>query len=209
MDFATRDVHKRVVDVVAAKVRVAVRGKNLVDIAFAGGDELQDGDIERAAAKIVDGNVAALLFVQAIGERGSGRLVDQAQDFEAGKAACILGGLALRVVEIRRDGDDCAVDGIVEKFFGPGFKLAQNERGNFWRREEFIAQANADHVAACFIDAKRKEFELVLNVCHAAAHQALHGINSALGMREQALAGGFADEDLSISVDAYDRGAQR
>jgi hypothetical protein len=48
-------------------MRVAVRRKDLVDIAFAGTDELQDGNIERAAAEIVDGDVTALLFVEAIG----------------------------------------------------------------------------------------------------------------------------------------------
>src|ERR1700751_5195961 len=102
-------------------MRVAVRRKDLVDIAFAGADELQDGNIEGAAAEIVDGNVTALLFVQAIGERGRGWFVAETQDFEAGKAAGIFSGLALRVVEIRRDGDNRAVDRVAEIFFCPGF----------------------------------------------------------------------------------------
>ena len=58
---------QEIVDIVAAEMRVAVGGEDLVDVAFAGGDQLQDGNIERAAAEIVDGHVAALFFVQAIG----------------------------------------------------------------------------------------------------------------------------------------------
>src|SRR5579864_304309 len=187
-------------------MRVAIRRKNLVDVAFAGADEFQNGDIEGAAAKIVDGYVAALLFVQAISERGCGWFVDETQDFEAGKAAGVFGGLALRVVEIGWDGDDCTVDCIVEMFFRPGFELAKNISGNFWRREKLVAQANADHVAAFLVDAEWEAGEFVLNVCYATAHQALDGIDRAVRICEQALAGRIAHENPSIGVHADDGG---
>ena len=58
---------EQVVDVVAAEVRIAVGGKDLEDIAVGGGNELEDGDVESPAAKIVDGDFAALLFMQAVG----------------------------------------------------------------------------------------------------------------------------------------------
>jgi hypothetical protein len=47
-----------------------------------------------------------LLLVEAVGERGRGRLVDDAQHLEAGDLAGVLRRLALGVVEVRRDGDD-------------------------------------------------------------------------------------------------------
>ena len=101
---------QQIVDVVAAEVRVAVGREDLIDVAFAGGNELENGNIERAAAEIVNGDAAALLFVQAVSERGGRWLVDQAQNFEASDFAGVFGGLALGVVEIGRDGDDGAID---------------------------------------------------------------------------------------------------
>ena len=91
----------------------------MINVAVASGNELENGDIESAAAEIVDGDFAALRFMQAIGERGRGRLVDKAQNLEAGDFASILRGLALGIVEIRGDGDDGTVDGFAEVGLGP------------------------------------------------------------------------------------------
>src|SRR5882762_10176746 len=91
--FVDKNLQK-IVDIVAAEMRVAVGRENLIDVAVAGGNELENGNIECAAAEIVDGNFAALLFVQAVGERGGGGLVDEAKNFEAGDLAGVLGGLA-------------------------------------------------------------------------------------------------------------------
>ena len=68
--------------------------------------DFENRDIEGAAAKVVDGDGLAVLLVEAVGERRSGRLVDDAQDFKAGDLAGILGCLALRVVEVGGNGDD-------------------------------------------------------------------------------------------------------
>src|SRR5690348_14507920 len=106
---------------------VAVGRENLIDVAVAGGNELENGDIESAAAEIVDGDFAALFFVKAVSERGRGRLVDETEDFEAGNFAGVFGGLALRIVEIRGDGDHGAVDRFAEVSFRPMFKFAQDE----------------------------------------------------------------------------------
>src|ERR1700719_12856 len=98
LGFTDAFVHEgleKIVDVVAAEMGVAVGGKDLVDVAFDGGDKFEDGDVEGAAAKIVNGYVAALLFVQAVGEGRGGGLIDETQHFEAGDAAGVFGGLTL------------------------------------------------------------------------------------------------------------------
>jgi hypothetical protein len=87
---------------------VPARGLDLKD-ALA---ELHDRDIECPTAEIDDGDAQLLAeAVEAVGQGGSGRFVDQADDLQPGDLAGVLGGAALVVVEVRRDGDDRLLDG--------------------------------------------------------------------------------------------------
>ena len=124
-------------------MRVAVGGDDFEDAVV----QLEDRDVEGAAAEVVDGDDAVLLLVEAVGERRGGRLVDQAQDFEAGDAAGVFGGLALRVVEIGGDGDDRFRNRRAEITLGIALELAQDERGDFRRREGLVAQLDAQDFA--------------------------------------------------------------
>jgi len=76
-------------------VCVAVGGLDLEDAVA----QFEDGDIEGPAAQVIDGKRLVFLLVEAIGEGGGRRLVDDAQDVESGDASGVLGGLALSVVE--------------------------------------------------------------------------------------------------------------
>src|SRR6266436_4381755 len=188
---------QKIVNVVAAKMSVAVGGKNLENIAVARRDQFDDGNVEGAAAEIVNSDFAPLLFVQAVSERRSSGLIDEAKNFNAGDFARILGGLALSIIEISRDGDDSAVDRFAEMGFGPVFQFAENERGDFWRSENSVAEQNADDVLARRVDAERKQFQFILDICRAATHETLHGINRALRLRKQAAACGFANDYIA------------
>ena len=114
------------VEVFAAEERVAVRRLHL-EHAVA---DLQDRDVERAAAEVIDRDGAGLLLVEPVGERGRGRLVDDAQDFEAGDLAGVLGGLALRVVEVGRHRDDGLLDLLPEIGFRGLLHLLKGEGGD-------------------------------------------------------------------------------
>src|SRR5580693_1561958 len=151
---------EQIVDVVAAKVGVAVRREHLIDIAIASGNKLEDGDIKRAAAKIINRDFAALLFVQAVSKSGCRRLIDEAEDFKTSNFTGVLGGLALGIVEIRGHGNDGAVDGLAEKSFRPVFQFAKDEGGDFRRRENPVTEHDANDVFACRIDAERKKLQL-------------------------------------------------
>ena len=102
LELGQQPIDDALVEVVAAEVRVTVGGLDLEDAVA----QLEDRDVERAAAQVVDGDLLVLLLVQAVGQGRRGGLVDDALDVEPGDAAGVLGRLALRVVEVGRDGDD-------------------------------------------------------------------------------------------------------
>ena len=71
--------------------------------------DVEEGDIESTAAKIVDKDVALLVGLvgtETVGDGGSGGLVDDTEDVEAGNGTSILGSLTLVVVEVGGDSDD-------------------------------------------------------------------------------------------------------
>ena len=76
----------------------------------------EEGHIESATTEIEDQDVllALALFVEAVGNSGGGGLVDDALDFEASNGASILSGLALGVIEVSGDSDDCRVARLAE-----------------------------------------------------------------------------------------------
>src|SRR2546429_3234135 len=190
---------QKIVNIIAAEMGVAVGGENLIDVAVAGGNELENGDVESAAAEIVDGDFAALFLVKAVGECSSSRLIDKAQNLEAGDFAGVLCGLALCIVEICRDGDNGAVDSFAEVGFSPILQFTQDKSGNFRRRENFAAEFDADDVFARWIDAERKQLQFILDIGGSAAPQAPDGINGALGLRGKTARRRFADGRTALA----------
>ena len=69
-----RNGDQQIVNIVAAQMRVAIGGDHFEDAVV----QLEDRNIEGAAAQVVDCDDAVLLFVETIGERRRRRFVDQA-----------------------------------------------------------------------------------------------------------------------------------
>ena len=102
LELGRHPVDDALVEVVAAEVRVAV-GRLHFDDALA---HFEHGDVERAAAEVVDRDRLVLLLVETVGQRGGRRLVDDAKHVEARNLAGVFGRLPLRVVEVRGHRDD-------------------------------------------------------------------------------------------------------
>ena len=170
------------VPVVAAQVRIAAGGLDLED-AFA---DLQSGHVERATAEVEhqDGLLRAL-FVQAVGQGGGGGLVYDPQHLEAGYLACLLGGGALGVVEVGRDGDHGLGDRCPEIALGVPLQLLQDTSGYLLGR------------IALGVD---------VDVPGIVAHVALHGTDGAVGVGDGLAFGDLADKDFARLRKAHDRG---
>ena len=97
--------------------------------------DLDDGDVEGAAAQVIHGDLAIpFLLVHAEGQGRGGGFVDDALHFQAGDAAGVLGGLALRVVEVSGHGDDGLGHFLAQVVLGGLLHLAQHFGGDLGRR---------------------------------------------------------------------------
>ena len=111
-------------------MRVAV-GREHFDDALA---DVDDRDIEGAAAEVIDHNLLLFVVVEAVSERCRRRLVDDTLDFKARNLACVLGCLTLRVVKVCRNRDDRFADLLAEVALRVCLQLLQNHRRNLLRR---------------------------------------------------------------------------
>ena len=131
LEFTDDPIDQDVIPVITAEVGIAVRRLHFEDAVA----DFEHGNIESAATQVIDGDLFVLLLIKAVGERGRGRFVDDAENFEARDLAGIFGGIALRVVEVRRHRNHGLRDLFAEFRFGVGLEFRENHRGNFRRRE--------------------------------------------------------------------------
>ncbi len=80
--------------------------------------QLEQRQVEGAAAEVVHREGALGRIVEAVGDRRRSRLVEQAQHVQAGELRRVLGRLSLGVVEIGRNGDDRAGERAAEARLG-------------------------------------------------------------------------------------------
>ena len=99
-------VRKRAIHVVAAESTIPPRRPDLKDAVV----EKENGDVERAAAQVVNDEGAVLLLLETIRQRRRRRFVQQSKDLDTRKTCGILGRLPLGIVEIRGNGNDRAAD---------------------------------------------------------------------------------------------------
>ena len=123
-------VGNRIVKIVAAQMGIAVGGQNLDDAVA----DLNDGNIKGTAAQVVHHDLLLFLIVQAVGQSRSRGLVDNTLYLQARDLARILGGLALGVIEIRRNRDNRLGYRLAQIALCIRLQLLQNHSGNLLGR---------------------------------------------------------------------------
>src|SRR5690606_4044080 len=110
--------------------------------------DLEQGDVERAATEVEDQDELVLLaLLQAVGERGRGGLVDDAEHVEARDLTGVLGRLTLGVVEVRGHRDDGVGDGLAEVGLGVLLQLAEHARRDLGRGVGLVVDLDGAVVA--------------------------------------------------------------
>ena len=177
-------LHDARVEVVAAETVVARRGQHFDDAVA----DLQHGHVEGAAAEVVDHDLLVAFLVQTVGQRGRGRLVDDALDVKTGDLAGVLGRLTLGVGEVGGDGDDGLGHALAEIGLGVGLELLQHHRGDLLRGVALVVDRH-----------------LVVR-----AHLALDRGDRAVGVRDGLALGHLADHTLAVLGKGHDgrRGAR-
>src|ERR1019366_8766594 len=110
---------------------------------------------------------------QAVSQRGPGGSIPYPQPLKTGHAPRVLGGLALRIVEVGGHGDDGLRDWRTEESLGVALELAQNVRRNLRRCESKLAELDARNFARLHVvrQAEGKELQLTLHFREVAAHK--------------------------------------
>jgi hypothetical protein len=202
LELGEQPVDHLLVDVVAAEVGVAVGGLDLDD-PFA---DLENRDVEGAAAEVEDGDRLVLLLVEAVGERRRRRLVDQPLDVEPGDLAGVLGRLALGVVEVRRHGDHRLRPPSAEVVLRRLLELLQDHRRDLRRAELLAVDVDAAVAVLGALDLVGDHLHLFADFFVATPHEALDRVDGVLGIGHRLALGDLADQTLAGFGEGDNRG---
>ena len=203
LEFGDQVFDQATVKVFAAQERVAVGGKHFELLVTVNVGDVDHGDIERAAAQVIDADLAVFVahLVKTESQSCGRRFVDDALDFETGNAAGVLGGLTLAVVEVGRNRDHGFGHRFAEVVFGGFLHLAEHFGGNLLRSKLLVAH----HLHPCVAvvgadDLKRSALHVLLHfgVFITAADQALDGKQRVLRVGHGLTLGGCADKNLAV-----------
>ena len=171
-------VDDQFVEVVAAETVVAGGRLDLEDAVA----ELENGDVERAAAEVVDEHRGLALLVDTVGERARGRFVDDPEHLEAGNGPRVLRRLPLSVVEVGRHRDDGLFDLLTQVFLCVQFQFLEDHRRDLLRRVALLPDGDL----------------------LARAHLPLDGLDGAVRVRDRLPFCDGADQPLALLGERYD-----
>jgi hypothetical protein len=203
LEVSHAEFDETVVEVLTTQVGVTIGGLNLEDT-FLNGEE---GDIESTTSEIEDENVALTfsLFVETVGNSGSGGLVDDTLNIETSNGTSVLGSLTLGVVEVSGDGDDSLLDGLAEVSLSDFTHLDENHGGDLLSLELLGLTLELDRdlglVGGASLDGEGPELAIFLDglVLELAANEALGVEDCVLGVTGSLVLGGISDKTLFLS----------
>ena len=204
LELVRDPVDDALVEVLAAEEGVAVGRLDLEDPVA----DLEDRDVEGAAAEVVNGDLALALLLEAVGERRRGRLVDDPQHLEPGDLAGVLGRLTLRVVEVGGHRDHRLGHLLAEIALRRLLHLLQDERADLARAVLLALDLDPGVPVRAGDDLVGHELLVFLDhrIVVAPPDQALDGEDGVLGVGDRLALGRHADQGLAVLGERDDRG---
>ena len=193
LNVLNRNLYQQVIDVVAAKVGIAVGGEDFKNPLL----QLENGDIECAAAQVIHSNHAFFALVEAVRESCSCRFIHQAENFQTGQAPRITSCLPLGVIEVGGHRDDCFRNSGIQSRLGILLQLPQDKRRDLRGGKSLIPERHPNDILAALCNPERKKLEFIADIFDPAPHQPLHRIDTALRVVNQLLAGRVAYDELA------------
>ena len=175
LELVNQPIHQPLIDVVAAKVRVAIRGLHFND-ALA---DLEHRNIKRAAAKVINGDGLVLALVEPISQSRRRGLIDDALNIQSGDLSGILSRLPLCIIKVSRHRDHRLGHFLAEVVFRRLLQLLQNHRGDL-RRGVFLPLRQNRNVVAIALNLIWDHLQLFANLVIAASHKPLDRENRVL-----------------------------
>ena len=192
------------IEIIAAQRGVASHGLDLKDSV----DQLEHRDVEGAAAEIVDRVQALGTLVEPVREGRRGGLIEEPEDLEARQPTGVLGGLALRVVEVGRHGDDRAIDLSREVRLGSALEVPEDLPRDLDGRDRLPTSHVEAHDARALSEGVGAELGR-LHITQRLAHEALDRLDGVGGVAGEVLDGGPAHLDVPVLGVVHHRGQQR
>lgn len=201
LELVAEVVDETVVEVLTTKVSVTGSGLDLEDTLLNG----EERHIEGATPEIKNEDVllTLLLLVKTVGNGSGSGLVDDTENVEAGDQTSVLGGLALRVVEVCGNGDDSVVNGATEVGLGGLAHLGEDHGGDLLGGEVLGLALELDlgnGLAGLLDDLEGEVLHvgLDLGVLELAANEALGVEDGVVRVHGDLVLGGVTDEALGV-----------
>ena len=166
--------------------------------------DFQHGNVEGAAAQVIHRNGLVALLIQTVRQRRRGRLINDAHHFQTGDFAGLLGGLPLRVVKIRRDGDHRLGHLLAEKIFRRGLQLAEDHGGNLRRTVSLARNLHSRVLMRSGNHLVGHATRLFANFIVAPAHEPLDGVHRVFWIGHRLALGHLPDQPLTGFGDSHD-----
>ena len=205
LEFVGQVIHEALIKVFTAQERVAIGRFDFENTIT----DLQDRDVKRAAAEVVNGNRAGMFLVHAVRQCRRRGFIDDAQNLKPRDLSGILCCLPLRVVEIGRYGDYRLRNLLAQIGFRGFLHFLQNKRGNFRRGEPLPLAALNPGVAVIRLNnliGDHTDVFLGHRIVEPAPNQALDGEKCVFGIRYRLPFGGLTDQSFAVPGKSDDGG---
>ena len=183
-------------------MRIAVSGQHFEHTVA----KFQYRNIVSTAAKVINSDFLVLrIFIESVCQSGCGRLVYNTLHFQTGYFTGFFGCLALSVVKVRRNGNNCAVDFFAKIIFCRLFHLLKYHGRKFLRRILAPVKLYARRVVRSLFYFVRHAFCFLFEMAVFLAHKTLDGVNSSFRVVHCLAFGGIAGFAFTVLVERYHR----